>query len=74
MGIDNNKLQQIRENMQMFEEIKNNVRGKHIVINGRVKRNEMFDRLELIVNSFNEPNPGEIAENLLKEIKTEKVG
>lgn len=74
LGLDNVKIQEIRDNIQLFEDVKNKIKGRHVRMLGRVKRNEMFDRLEFLVSSFGESDPRNIAENLLKEVSVEKVG
>ena len=49
-----------KENLESFEEIKLDLLGKTIKVIGRVKRNEMFDRLEINANLvFIDINPSE---------------
>ncbi|MBL7147749.1 MAG: hypothetical protein ISS82_02900 [Nanoarchaeota archaeon] len=54
-----------------FEDLRNEVMGKQIEITGNIKKNEMFDRLEIFVNTIEEINPEAQAEKLLEEIKIE---
>ncbi len=73
LGLDNDGIQMLRENLQAFEDVKNKIKGRHVVMNGRVKRNEMFDRLEFIVSNFNDSDPRNMAQNLLKEVEFGKI-
>jgi len=53
-------LQKVREQTELFDEIKKTVLGKIMVITGRVTKNKVFDRLELVVQSIKaNPNPQE---------------
>jgi len=52
-----------------FEEVRRNILGNQVILNGRITKNEMFDRKELLVNSVNEVNP----EELLKELEKNDV-
>ncbi len=54
MGPDN--VLAIRENSEGFEKIKNDLLGEQIKVQGRVNKNEMFDRLELMARQVN-PTP-----------------
>jgi len=56
-----------------FDELKGDVLGKQIKVEGRVNRNDMFDRLELIANNIEEINPEGMAKNILREIKNENI-
>ncbi len=55
----------LRGNSEKFEEVKKKVLGEQLVLSGRVTKNEMFGRKELIINSVEEVNP----EELLKELE-----
>ncbi len=44
------QMNKLRENPENFEEVKTSLLGETIKIEGRVKRNQMFDRLEVIAN------------------------
>ena len=46
------------------EEIKKEVLGKQLVLRGKVNKNEMFNRIELTVNSFEEAKPEEVLAEL----------
>ena len=45
---------------QSFEDIKKEVLGKQLLLRGKVTKNEMFNRIELVVNNLEEPKPEEI--------------
>lgn len=49
-----------KDNQEKLEEIKNNILGNQIKVIGKVSKNQMFDRLEFIVNKvFPKPDPKE---------------
>ncbi len=43
--------------------------GKEFILSGRVKKNKMFDRLEMMVNGFKDINPLEESKKLVDEIE-----
>lgn len=43
--------------------------GKELILSGRVKKNKMFDRLEMMVNGFKDINPLEESKKLVDEIE-----
>ena len=47
-----------------FEDIKKNILGKQFLIKGKVNKNEMFYRIELMANSVEDPQPEKIIEEL----------
>ncbi len=47
-----------------FEEIKKSVLGKQFSIKGKINKNEMFDRLELMATSLEEPDPMKLVAQL----------
>lgn len=57
------------ENPEKFEEIKTSLLGNQIKLIGRVNKNEMFDRLEFMVQKVIDMNPEEEI-NRLEEIKS----
>jgi len=66
------KILQYKENPEKFEEKKTELLGNIIKINGRVKKNLFFDRLELVVNNITlNPNPEEEIKRLDNEIEKE---
>jgi len=50
-----------------FEEIKRDNLGKQILLKGKVTKNEMFNRLEIVANGLEEPSPEQMIAELEKE-------
>jgi len=50
---------QFREDPQKFSILKNDLLGNQVKVNGRVNKNDMFNRLEFIANKVEEINPQE---------------
>ena len=64
------KTLEYKDNPEKFEEIKTELLGNIIKINGRVKKNLFFDRIEIVANSVSlNPNPEEEIERLDEEVK-----
>jgi len=62
------KILSYKENIEKFEEIKTELLGNIIKLNGRVKKNLFFDRLEFVANQvYLNPNPEEEVERLKAE-------
>lgn len=51
------QVQEYRENPTVFENVKAEMTGKHLMIIGRVTKNEMFDRLEFVAQDVTPINP-----------------
>lgn len=51
---------------QALEKIENKLLGKNIEIQGNIRENKAFDRVELMINSVNTPNAKLIAQRLMK--------
>ncbi len=51
------QVQVYRESPAEFETVKNELTGKHLMVTGRVTKNEMFDRLEFIAHDVITVNP-----------------
>ena len=60
------QMQAYRENSAEFENAKNELTGKHLMVTGRVTKNDMFDRLEFIAHDIVAVNP----KTLLAEVHT----
>lgn len=60
-------LAQYKEDMNHFEDVKTNLLGEQFCLMGRVKRNEMFDRLEFSVQMVEKADPEKEAARLEKE-------
>ena len=57
-----------RQNPDGFDSVKTALLGETVKVRGRVNRNQMFDRLELVANSVVlDVNPGEEIEKIKKE-------
>ncbi|MBI4983561.1 hypothetical protein HZC32_02855 [Candidatus Woesearchaeota archaeon] len=56
-----------REDLSRFEEVKTDLLGEQFKLVGRIKRNEMFDRLEFNVQWVEKANPQEEIARLEKE-------
>ncbi len=57
------KVQTYRENPVAFTDMKEELQGKHLMITGRVTKNEMFDRLEFVAQDVSSVDP----KNLMSE-------
>ncbi len=45
------QMDEVRQNPERFEDVKTSLLGETVKIKGRVQRNQMFDRLELVANN-----------------------
>jgi len=64
----------LKDQMDAFQPLKDDLLGTQIKITGRVKKNEMFDRIEFIANAVDiTPDPKKELERLDKQEKTESV-
>lgn len=63
LGLDKEKVLEFKDNIASFEEVKGGIMGKQIKVIGRVVKNTMFDRVEMIANHIEEVKP----EELIKE-------
>ncbi|MFH0868337.1 MAG: DUF2240 family protein [Candidatus Woesearchaeota archaeon] len=64
------KILTYRENPEKFEEVKTELLGNIAKINGRVKKNLFFDRIELVANDVSlNPNPEDEIKRLDEEVK-----
>ncbi len=73
LGLNGNALSELQNNNMMFSDIKDKVMGKQLAITGKVKKNEMFDRLEFVANQIKEINPDVLADTINKEMDFENV-
>ena len=67
LGKEEEAMTIFRDNPNLFEETKNDLLGEQVKVLGSVKKNEMFDRLELSVQMVEKANPEEEAKRLEKE-------
>lgn len=64
------KILEYKDDLDKFEEVKTELLGNIVKINGRVKKNLFFDRIELVANSASlNPNPEEEIKRLDEEVK-----
>ncbi len=69
-GKNPEQMMKYRESPETFEEVKNALLGNIVKITGRVKKNEMFDRLEFVAQQVDpKPNPEEELQKLKQESK-----
>ncbi len=66
-SVDENTLLPARENPSLFEPYKQQILGKQLLLTGRVTKNELFQRMEFFVQRIEEPNPEQLAQDLVKE-------
>ncbi len=67
-AISNEEFLKLQENIEEFEPIKKSVLGKIVIANGRVKNNQMFNRIEMVADNFNlNPDPAKEIEKLEKK-------
>ena len=60
------KMSTFKEDMALFENVKNDLLGEQFKLMGRVKRNDMFERLEFNVQIVEKANPQDEIEKLEK--------
>ena len=70
VNLNKEKILAYKDNPEKFEEVKTELLGNIVKINGRVKKNLFFDRLELVANDVSlNPNPEEEIKRLDEEVK-----
>lgn len=68
INLSKEKILEFKDSLDKFEEIKTELLGNIIKVNGRVKKNIFFDRLELVANDVSlNPNPEEEIKRLNEE-------
>lgn len=65
LKVNDDEILGLRNNISKFDEIRNMVLGEQLILNGRVTKNEMFERKEFVVSSVEEVD----AEELLRELE-----
>jgi hypothetical protein len=63
----------LMEPEERYEKISGNMLGRELIISGKVKKNKMFDRLEMMANDFKDINVLEESNKLVDEIES-RVG
>jgi replication factor A1 len=67
LGVDEKQLQLMRESPELFEKYKTDLLGLIIKVSGRVAKNTLFNRLELVANTIvKDVNPEDEIKNLKK--------
>ena len=70
LNIDKQSVLEYKKNPEKFEDTKTELLGSILKINGRVKKNIFFDRLEFVANNVTlNPNPEEEIKRLDEELK-----
>lgn len=69
VGFDENEIERLIENDTLYDELKNKLLGRIIVVRGRIKINKMFNRFEMIANEVEDLNLQNEIEQLLKEVE-----
>lgn len=72
MGKTKEEILEYKNKPEVFEEEKTQLIGEMIKIQGRVVKNEMFERLEIIANNVAKADPEEEIKLLQQELETEK--
>ncbi|PIZ51472.1 hypothetical protein COY27_03715 [Candidatus Woesearchaeota archaeon CG_4_10_14_0_2_um_filter_33_13] len=57
LGLDNDGMAKFKDNLSLFENVKNDLLGEQFKLIGRVKKNDMFERLELNVQLVEKADP-----------------
>jgi replication factor A1 len=58
LSLSREKVLAYRENIEDFEKVKHELLGQQVVVQGRVSKNELFSRIELVVNKIDtNPDP-----------------
>lgn len=60
------ELQALSNNPEKFREVQMNIAGKQLEISGRVQKNEMFQRIEVIASSVAKADPKKLIEEVEK--------
>ena len=61
-------LNELRENPGAFDDVRINLLGMQYMFTGKVTKNEMFDRKEFLINSIEQINTEEAAQEIVEEI------
>jgi len=72
-GKTDTELLAMKDSIEKFEQLKTDLLGEQVIIQGRVVKNSMFDRLEIIANKVEKNvDPDNEIKRLNEKIKTEK--
>ncbi|MCS7105721.1 MAG: DUF2240 family protein [Candidatus Aenigmarchaeota archaeon] len=59
---------ELQDSEEIFKAVEKKILGRELVIRGRIKKNKIFDRLELLVNEFEDLNVEKEIKSLLEKI------
>ena len=68
LGVDDAKMEIIRNDPSQFEAQKNAILGKQLLITGRINKNEMFDRLEIVINKIIPADPETLSQDIVNNM------
>jgi replication factor A1 len=68
LGMSKDDVVKFKDDISGFENIKNTILGKQVEVTGRIVKNTMFDRLEMIANRVEEPKPEEMVKKLENDV------
>ncbi len=66
LGLNKEQILEMKDNIIKFEEIRQDLLGKQIVLIGRITKNQMFDRKEMSIQKVIEVKPEELINELEK--------
>ncbi len=66
LNLDRQKLIALKDNFSAFDELRSKILGKQMKITGKVVKNQMFEKLEMIANNIEEVD----SKQVLNELKT----
>jgi len=62
--VGDDQLLDVKNDVDLFEELKDKILGRHLLLSGRAIKNQMFDRIEFRVRSIKMPEPEQIIKEL----------
>src|SRR3989338_4277624 len=68
INMEKGQIMQFKDNLQNFEEVKNNLLGSMVKVSVRINKNDFFGRSELIANDISIANPEEEIQRLNEEV------
>ncbi|OYT41289.1 hypothetical protein B6U80_01675 [Candidatus Pacearchaeota archaeon ex4484_26] len=69
-ALDEASILNLKDNQKEQEE-REKLLGKEFIFEGRTRKNDLFDRMEFVINSVSEVNTDKLIEELKKEVKKE---
>lgn len=68
LKLSEDELQKFRESSENFEEVRRKVLGDQIIVKGKINKNVMFDRIELVASGIEEADPRKIVQELQNDV------